>query len=63
MGSALDGYSNVHACTEMSLLERVSALEAEMAKAKARTAEEVEQFRVAMLGRRRSAYWASASIN
>jgi len=35
----------------MSLLERVSALEAEMAKAKARTAEEVEQFRVAMLGR------------
>lgn len=35
----------------MSLLERVSALEAEMEKAKARTAEEVEQFRVAMLGR------------
>lgn len=35
----------------MSLLERVSALEAEMAKAKARTAADVEQFRVAMLGR------------
>ena len=33
----------------MSLLERVSALEAEMAKAKARTAEEVEQFRVLSL--------------
>ena len=35
----------------MSLLERVSALEAEVAKARARTVEEVEQFRVAMLGR------------
>lgn len=35
----------------MSLLERVAALEAELEKAKARTAEEVEQFRVGMLGR------------
>ncbi|MEZ4739152.1 MAG: phenylalanine--tRNA ligase subunit alpha [Flavobacteriales bacterium] len=35
----------------MSLIERVTALEAEVEKAKARTAEEVEQFRVAMLGR------------
>lgn len=35
----------------MSLLERISVLEAEVAKARARTAEEVEQFRVAMLGR------------
>ncbi len=35
----------------MSLLERVAALEAEVEKAKARTADEVEQFRVAMLGR------------
>jgi phenylalanyl-tRNA synthetase alpha chain len=35
----------------MSLIERVAALEAEMEKATARTAEEVEKFRVAMLGR------------
>lgn len=35
----------------MSLLERVAALEAEVAKAQGRTAEEVERFRVAMLGR------------
>jgi len=35
----------------MSLLERVSALEAEIENATARTAEEVEKFRVAMLGR------------
>lgn len=35
----------------MSLLERVSAVEAELKSAQARTAEEVEQFRVAMLGR------------
>lgn len=35
----------------MSLLERVAALEAEVAKATAQAAEEVERFRVAMLGR------------
>lgn len=35
----------------MSLLERVAALEAEVAKAEGRTADEVERFRVAMLGR------------
>ena len=35
----------------MSLLERVSAVEAELKSAQARTADEVEQFRVAMLGR------------
>ena len=35
----------------MSLIERVSALEADIDKATARTAEEVEKFRVAMLGR------------
>jgi len=35
----------------MSLVERVTALEAEVAKAQGRTAEEVERFRVAMLGR------------
>jgi phenylalanyl-tRNA synthetase alpha chain len=35
----------------MSLIERVAALEAEVAKAQARTADEVEKFRVAMLGR------------
>jgi phenylalanyl-tRNA synthetase alpha chain len=35
----------------MSLLERVAALEAEVEKATARTAEEVERFRVGMLGR------------
>jgi len=35
----------------MSLLERVSAVEAELKSAQARTAEEVERFRVAMLGR------------
>jgi phenylalanyl-tRNA synthetase alpha chain len=35
----------------MSLLERVAALEAELKNAQARTADEVEQFRVAMLGR------------
>jgi phenylalanyl-tRNA synthetase alpha chain len=35
----------------MSLLERVAALEAEVKQATAKTAEEVERFRVAMLGR------------
>jgi phenylalanyl-tRNA synthetase alpha chain len=35
----------------MSLLERVSAVEAELKSAQASTADEVEQFRVAMLGR------------
>ncbi|HMC97414.1 MAG TPA: hypothetical protein VKG92_07175, partial [Flavobacteriales bacterium] len=35
----------------MSLLERVAALEAEVSKAQGRTADEVERFRVAMLGR------------
>ncbi|MBP7448533.1 MAG: phenylalanine--tRNA ligase subunit alpha [Flavobacteriales bacterium] len=35
----------------MSLLERITELEAELAAAKAGTTEEVEQFRVAMLGR------------
>ena len=35
----------------MSLLDRITALEAELNAATARTAEEVEQFRVAMLGR------------
>lgn len=35
----------------MSLTERIAALEAEVEHAKARTAEEVERFRVAMLGR------------
>lgn len=35
----------------MSLIDRITALEAELDKATARTAEELEQFRVAMLGR------------
>ena len=35
----------------MSLLDRITALEAELNAATARTADEVEQFRVAMLGR------------
>lgn len=35
----------------MSLTERIEQLEAELAKAEARTEEEVERFRVAMLGR------------
>lgn len=35
----------------MSLTERIAQLEAEVAKAQARTAEEAERFRVAMLGR------------
>jgi hypothetical protein len=35
----------------MSLTERIAALEAELNAATARTADEVEQFRVAMLGR------------
>lgn len=35
----------------MSLAERIARLEAEVAQAQARTAEEVERFRVAMLGR------------
>ena len=35
----------------MSLHDRIAAIEAELAKAEARTAEEVERFRVAMLGR------------
>lgn len=35
----------------MSLTERIAALEAELENAKARTADEVEKFRVAMLGR------------
>lgn len=35
----------------MSLKEKIERLEAEIAEAKARTAEEVEQFRIAMLGR------------
>lgn len=35
----------------MSLIERVAALEAEVSAAQARTADEVEKFRVAMLGR------------
>ncbi|MFN3875398.1 MAG: phenylalanine--tRNA ligase subunit alpha [Flavobacteriales bacterium] len=35
----------------MSLSDRIAALEAELEKAQARTAEEVERFRVAMLGR------------
>jgi phenylalanyl-tRNA synthetase alpha chain len=35
----------------MSLLDRIASLEEELAKAEARTAEEVERFRVAMLGR------------
>ena len=35
----------------MKLIDRVAALEAEMQKAQARTADEVEQFRIAMLGR------------
>ena len=35
----------------MSLIDRIAALEAEVEKAKSRTAEEAEQFRVAMLGR------------
>ncbi|HRH37333.1 MAG TPA: phenylalanine--tRNA ligase subunit alpha, partial [Flavobacteriales bacterium] len=35
----------------MSLIDRITALEAELEKAEARTADEVERFRVAMLGR------------
>ncbi|MBL0129382.1 MAG: phenylalanine--tRNA ligase subunit alpha [Flavobacteriales bacterium] len=35
----------------MSLIDRIATLEAEVAKAQARTADEVERFRVAMLGR------------
>jgi phenylalanyl-tRNA synthetase alpha chain len=35
----------------MSIFERIAALEAELAKAEARTADEVERLRVAMLGR------------
>ncbi|WKZ65631.1 MAG: phenylalanine--tRNA ligase subunit alpha [Flavobacteriales bacterium] len=35
----------------MSLAERINQLEAELAKAEARTADELERFRVAMLGR------------
>ncbi len=35
----------------MSLIDRITSLEAEVEKAQARTAEEVERFRVAMLGR------------
>lgn len=35
----------------MSLIDRIAALEADLAVAQARTAEEVERFRVAMLGR------------
>lgn len=35
----------------MSLIERIASLEAEISKAHARTAEEVERFRVSMLGR------------
>jgi phenylalanyl-tRNA synthetase alpha chain len=35
----------------MSLTDRIAALEADLAQAQARTAEEVERFRVAMLGR------------
>jgi phenylalanyl-tRNA synthetase alpha chain len=35
----------------MSLLDRIASLEEELAKAEARTADEVERFRVAMLGR------------
>ena len=35
----------------MSLTERIAALEAEVSKAQARTADEVERFRAAMLGR------------
>ncbi|HRD54073.1 MAG TPA: phenylalanine--tRNA ligase subunit alpha [Flavobacteriales bacterium] len=35
----------------MSLIDRIASLEEDLAKAEARTAEEVERFRVAMLGR------------
>ena len=51
MGPALVRYQNVHACNEMSLIDRIAALETEVEKASARTADEVEQFRVSMLGR------------